>query len=80
MSRFARLIAAPALSAGILAGVVLGPAGTANASMTIRQDGSMVATPDIHAHQTMMYPRFGYSYWPTHVGGPHTDTTVHHSR
>ena len=48
--------------------------------MTVNDDGSMVATPDTYAHQTMMYPHWGYYYWPSQATGPHTDTTVHQSR
>ena len=80
MNRIIRLIALPLVSAGIVAGAALGLAGTASAGMTVNDDGSMVATPDTYAHQTMMYPRYGYYYWPSQATGPHTDTTVHQSR
>lgn len=80
MNRIIHLIALPLVSAGIIGGAALGLAGTASASMTVNDDGSMVATPDTYAHQTMMYPYRGYYYWPSQATGPHTDTTVHQSR
>ena len=82
MTRIARILALPLLSAGI-AGAALGLAGTASAGITVNDDGSMVATPDTFAQQTMMYPRYGYGYgyyWPTQASGPSTDTTVYQSR
>ncbi|MGE0221530.1 hypothetical protein [Mycolicibacterium sp.] len=78
MNRFTRILALPLLSAGIL-GAALGLAGTASAGIVVNDDGSMVATPDTYAQQTMMYPRWGY-YWPSYAGGPNTDTTVYQSR
>ncbi len=84
MNRIARLAALPILSAGILGAAALGLAGTASAGITVNDNGGMVATPDTFAHQTMMYPTYGYGknmyYWPTQVSGPNTDTTVHQSR
>ena len=41
----------------LIFGATLGMAGTAGATMTTYSDGSMVATPDVHARQDLM------SYW-----------------
>lgn len=73
MTRIKRMIAAPLFSAAIF-GATLGMAGTAGATMTTYSDGSMVATPDVHARQDLM------SYWqrgrlPEPV--PQFDNTVH---
>ncbi len=78
MTRLARLIAAPLVSVGII-GATLSVATPANASITVHKDGGMVAAPDIHAGQMMMYPRSGV-YWPVHAASPQVDTTVHQSR
>jgi hypothetical protein len=51
-NNFARYIALPIVSAGILGGAALGLAGMANAGVTTTQNGpnvSIVATPDTHA-------------------------------
>lgn len=80
MNRFARIIALPILSAGVIGGAALGLAGTAAASVSVDNHGGIVATPDIHAHQTMMYPRYNMYYWPNQAAAPHVDTTVHQSR
>ena len=48
--RFARFIALPAVSAGIIAGAALGLAGSANAATYSAPSPSIVATPDVHAH------------------------------
>ncbi len=81
MNRFARIIALPVLSAGIIGGAALGLAGTAGAAVSVNGNGGIVATPDIHAHQQMMYPvRYGLYYWPNQAHAPHVDTTVHQSR
>ena len=47
---FARYIALPAVSAGILGGAALGLAGMANAAATDVQQPSIVATPSAKAH------------------------------
>ncbi len=83
MTRIARLIALPIVSAGIIGGAALGLAGTAGAAVSVDNNGGIVATPpDIHAHQQMIYPmRHGLYYWPTQAHAPpHVDTTVHQSR
>lgn len=80
MNRIKRLIAAPLVSAGILAGVTLGMAGPADASVSQDGHGGITATPDTHARQVMAYPRFGMYYWPTMASAPHVDTAVHQSR
>ncbi|MDZ4269128.1 MAG: hypothetical protein U1D00_26160 [Mycobacterium sp.] len=81
MARIARLIALPIVSAGIIGGAALGLAGTAGAAVSVDNSGGIVATPDIHAHQQMMYPmRHGLYYWPSQAHAPHVDTTVHQSR
>lgn len=80
MNRFARMVALPIVSAGIIGGAALGLAGTASASVSTDDHGSIVATPDTHAHQTMMYPRRNMHYWPNPASAPHVDTTVHQSR
>lgn len=79
MTRLARILALPLLSAGIV-GAALGMAGTAGATVSVDDHGGIVATPDIHAHQTMMYPRWNMYHWPTHAVSPHVDTTVQQSR
>ena len=48
--RFARFIALPAVSAGIIAGAALGLAGTANAATYDSPSPSIVATPNVKAH------------------------------
>lgn len=85
MNRIARIIALPVMSAGIIGGAVLGLAGTANAAVSVNDNGGIVATPDVHARQQMMYPvHYGYGYnvyyWPSQAHGPQVDTTVHQSR
>jgi hypothetical protein len=85
MNRIARIIALPVMSAGIIGGAVLGLAGTASAAVSVNDNGGIVATPDVHAHQQMMYPvRYGYGYgmyyWPNQAHAPQVDTTVHQSR
>ena len=50
INRFARYIALPAVSAGIIAGAALGLAGAANAGTYSAPSPSIVATPDVHAH------------------------------
>ncbi len=50
IKRFARYIALPAVSAGIIAGAALGLAGAANAGTYSAPSPSIVATPDAHAH------------------------------
>ena len=50
IKRFARYIALPAGSAGIIAGAALGLAGAANAATYSAPSPSIVATPDVHAH------------------------------
>jgi len=50
IKRFARYIALPAVSAGIIAGAALGLAGAANAGTYSAPSPSIVATPDVHAH------------------------------
>ena len=50
INRFARYIALPAVSAGIIAGAALGLAGAANAGTYSVPSPSIVATPDVHAH------------------------------
>ena len=47
---FARYIALPAVSAGILGGAALGLSGAANAATTDVQQQSIVATPAVKAH------------------------------
>lgn len=80
MNTVTRLIAVPLLSAGIIGGAVLGMAGTANAAVSINDNGGIVATPDIHAHQPMMYGRYtNMYYWPNQAHAPSVDTSVHHS-
>jgi hypothetical protein len=49
-SRFARYIALPIVSAGIIGGAALGLAGTANAATTDVRPPSIVATPTAKAH------------------------------
>ncbi|MGD9622787.1 MAG: hypothetical protein AB7G47_21825 [Mycolicibacterium sp.] len=80
MTSFARLIALPVLAAGIIGGAGLGMAGTAGATVSVDNHGGIVATPDVHAHTTMMYPRWNGYYWPNHAVAPNVDTTVQHSR
>jgi hypothetical protein len=46
---FARFIALPAVSAGIIAGAALGLAGTANAATYDSPSPSIVATPNVKA-------------------------------
>jgi hypothetical protein len=52
--RFARYIALPVVSAGIVGGVALGMAGMANAATTVETNGhgstSIVTTPDTKAY------------------------------
>ena len=49
----------------------------------VNDNGGIVATPDIHAQQQMMYPRIGgyggMYYWPNNAHAPQTDTSVHTS-
>jgi hypothetical protein len=47
-SRFARYIALPIVSAGMIGGAALGLAGTANAATTDVRPPSIVATPNAH--------------------------------
>ncbi|MDT5282576.1 MAG: hypothetical protein QOJ20_3771 [Mycobacterium sp.] len=49
-SRFARYIALPIVSAGMIGGAALGLAGTANAATTDVRPPSIVATPNVKAH------------------------------
>lgn len=82
MNRIARIVALPILSAGIIGGAAVGLAGTASAAVAVNDNGGIVATPDVHAHQQMMYPligRYGMYYWPNPAQAPQTDTTVHTS-
>ena len=84
MNRIARIVALPLLSAGVIGGAALGLAGTASASVSVNDNGGIVATPDIHAHQQMMYPMiggygYGMYYWPNNAHAPQTDTSVHTS-
>ena len=49
---FARYIALPVVSAGVIGGAALGLAGMANAATTVTQNGgsvSIVTSPDTHA-------------------------------
>lgn len=80
MTSFARLIALPVLTVGIISGAAIGMAGTAGATVSVDNHGGIFATPDVHAHQTMMYPRFNSYYWPNRATAPQVDTTVRHSR
>jgi hypothetical protein len=48
--RFARYIALPIVSAGIIGGAALGLAGAANAATDHVRPPSIVATPDVKAH------------------------------
>jgi hypothetical protein len=48
--RFARYLALPIVSAGIIGGAALGLAGTASAADTDVRPPHIVATPDIRAH------------------------------
>jgi hypothetical protein len=50
INRFARYIALPAVSAGIVGAAALGMAGAANAATYSTPSPSIVATPDVHAH------------------------------
>jgi hypothetical protein len=49
-SRFARYIALPIVSAGIIGGAALGLAGAASAATTDVRPPHIVATPDVKAH------------------------------
>jgi hypothetical protein len=49
-SRFARYIALPIVSAGIIGGAALGLADAANAATTDVRPPSIVATPNVKAH------------------------------
>jgi hypothetical protein len=49
-SRFARYIALPIVSAGIIGGAALGLAGAANAATTDVRPPSIVAAPTVKAH------------------------------
>jgi hypothetical protein len=49
-TRFARYLALPIVSAGIIGGAALGLAGTASAATTDMQQPSIVATPQVKAH------------------------------
>ena len=49
-TRFARFIALPIVSAGIIGGAALGLAGTAGAATTDVQQPTTVATPTVKAH------------------------------
>lgn len=82
MNTITRLIALPLLSAGVIGGAALGMAGTAGAAVTIDDKGGIIATPDVHAQQTMIYGRHNHNmyYWPTQGHAPSVDTTVHQSR
>ena len=48
--RFARYLALPIVSAGIIGGAALGLAGTASAANTDVRQPNVVATPDTKAH------------------------------
>ena len=48
--RFARYLALPIVSAGIIGGAALGLAGAASAATTDVQQPSIVATPNVKAH------------------------------
>ena len=48
--RFARYLALPIVSAGIIGGAALGLAGTASAADTDVKTPAIVATPDVKAH------------------------------
>jgi hypothetical protein len=50
INRFARYIALPAVSAGIIGGAALGFAGMANAATYDAPSPSIVATPTVKAH------------------------------
>ena len=47
MNTFARLVALPIVSAGIIGGAALGLAGAANAATTDAQQPNIVATPSV---------------------------------
>jgi hypothetical protein len=50
MNSFARFIALPIVSAGIIGGAALGLAGAASAATTDAQQPNIVATPSVKAH------------------------------
>ena len=50
MNTFARLVALPIVSAGIIGGAALGLAGAASAATTDAQRPNIVATPSVKAH------------------------------
>ncbi|AGB20528.1 hypothetical protein Mycsm_00064 [Mycobacterium sp. JS623] len=50
MNNFARIIALPIVSAGIIGGAALGLAGAANAATTDAHQPNIVATPEVKAH------------------------------
>jgi hypothetical protein len=50
MNTFARLIALPIVSAGIVGGAALGLAGAASAATTDAQQPNVVAAPSVKAH------------------------------
>jgi hypothetical protein len=50
MNNFARLLALPIVSAGIIGGAALGLAGAASAATTDARQPSIVATPSVKAH------------------------------
>jgi hypothetical protein len=64
--RFARYIALPVVSAGIIGGAALGLAGAANAATDVQQP-NIVATPTVKAHPA-----------PNAVPGHIWHTGVHH--
>jgi hypothetical protein len=73
-TRFARYIALPAVSAGILGAAALGLAGMANAGTYPTHDPSprpgLVATPDVYAQPpVLVYPG---GQWHRHHGGSDT--------
>jgi hypothetical protein len=50
MTNFARYLALPIVSAGIIGGAALGLAGVAGAATTDVQQPNIVAVPPVHAH------------------------------
>jgi len=67
MNTFARLVALPIVSAGIIGGAALGLAGTASAATTDAQRPNIVATPSVKAHPA-----------PEAMPGWHWHHGVHH--
>ncbi len=79
MSRIARIIALPLLTAGILGGA-LGLASTASASITFDDRGGAVATPDTYADPATTYVPWSSWIQTAEVMVPQVDTTVVQSR